>query len=78
MEMLRAASNAWLELVNPLLGLSVRRAQAVFDFARAYGSPQLQYIYNEIEATDPVLLTCVERRAAAIAAMGWKFTARSE
>lgn len=78
MEMLRAASNAWLELVNPLMGLSVRRAQAVFDFARAYGSPQLQYIYNEIEATDPVLLTCVERRAAAIAAMGWKFTVRAE
>ena len=78
MEILRASSYAWLELVNPLMGLSVRRAQAVFDFARAYGSPQLQYIYNEIEATDPVLLTCVERRAAAIAAMGWKFTARSE
>ena len=78
MEILRAASNAWLELVNPLMGLSVRRAQAVFDFARAYGSPQLQYIYNEIEATDPVLLTCVERRAAAIAAMGWKFTVRAE
>ena len=78
MEMLRAAANAWIELTNPLAGLSVRRAQAVFDFARAYGSPQLQYIYNEIEATDPVLLTCVERRAAAIAAMGWKFTVRAE
>lgn len=77
MDRLRAAYNAWLERTNPLAGLSVRRAQSLYDAARAWGSPRLQYTYDEIELTDPVLLTCTERRAAAIAGMGWKFRARA-
>ena len=77
MDMLRAAYNAWLERTNPLAGLSVSRARSLYDAARAYGSPRLQYTYDEIELTDPVLLTCTERRASAIAGMGWKFRARA-
>ena len=61
MDTLRAAYNAWLERTNPLAGLSVRRAQSLYDAARAWGSPRLQYTYDEIELTDPVLLTCTER-----------------
>ena len=58
---------------NPLLGLSVSQAQALYDAARvAHGSsPLLQRVYAEIESIDPVLLTCVERRAAALSGMGW-------
>ncbi len=77
MDTLRATYNAWLERTNPLAGLSVRRAQSLYDAARAWGSPRLQYTYDEIELTDPVLLTCTERRASAIAGMGWKFRARA-
>ena len=77
MDRLRAVYNAWLERTNPLAGLSVHRARSLYDAARAYGSPRLQYTYDEIELTDPVLLTCTERRAAAIAGMGWKFRARA-
>ena len=77
MDRLRAAYNAWLERTNPLAGLSVHRARSLYDAARAYGSPRLQYTYDEIELTDPVLLTCTERRASAIAGMGWKFRARA-
>ena len=77
MDRLRAAYNAWLERTNPLAGLSVSRARSLYDAARAYGSPRLQYTYDEIELTDPVLLTCTERRASAIAGMGWKFRARA-
>lgn len=77
MDTLRAAYNAWLERTNPLAGLSVRRAQSLYDAARAWGSPRLQYTYDEIELTDPVLLTCTERRASAIASMGWKFKAQA-
>ena len=77
MDRLRAVYNAWLERTNPLAGLSVHRARSLYDAARAYGSPRLQYTYDEIELTDPVLLTCTERRASAIAGMGWKFRARA-
>ena len=64
MDRLRAAYNAWLERTNPLAGLSVSRARSLYDA-------------DEIELTDPVLLTCTERRASAIAGMGWKFRARA-
>lgn len=59
---------------NPLLGLSVSQAQGLYDAARvAHGStPLLQRVYAEIESVDPVLLTCVERRAAALSEIGWQ------
>ena len=58
---------------NPLLGLTARQAQNIYDAARGTGGdmPLLQRIYEEIEATDPTLLTCVNRRAAALSGMGW-------
>lgn len=58
---------------NPLLGLSVSQAQALYDAARvSHGSsPLLQRVYAEVESVDPVLLTCVERRSAALSGMGW-------
>ena len=77
MDQLRKNSLAWLEYSNPVRGLSISRAQSIFDQARRYGSPRLQYIYNEIEATNPVLFTCTERRASALGAVGWRFAARA-
>ena len=71
----RTASSAWIERVNPLHGLSIQRAQWIFDAGREHGSPTLQKIYDEIERTDPVLLTCVERRTSAVSGMGWEFKA---
>ena len=73
----RTAADAWLERVNPLQGLTIRQAQGIFDAARGRGSALLQRIYAEIEAADPVLLTCVERRAAALAGMGWRVRAHT-
>lgn len=75
MEMLRANSLAWLERTNPVRGLSVSRAGAIYDAARAWGSPRLQYVYNEIEQSDPVVMTCVERRASALAGLKQTFVA---
>lgn len=63
----RDAETSWLERSNPLAGLSIRDAQAVFDAARAGDTQRLHWIYQEIEAVNPVLMTCVERRAAAVA-----------
>lgn len=75
MEQLRKDSLAWLERTNPLRGLSIARAGSIFDAARVCGSPTLQYMYNEIEATDPVLMTCVECRSAALAGLDQGFVA---
>ena len=71
----RTAGNAWIERTNPLYGLSIADARNIFDVARAHGSPRLQKIYDEIEFTDPILATCVDRRQAALAQLGWKVTA---
>ncbi len=65
----------WLERTNPLDGLSIREAQNVYDAARSGNYAHLQWIYSCIEKTDPVLMTCVERRASALAELGWKTVA---
>lgn len=68
----REAADAWLERMNPLRGLSIRQAESIYDSARDGSYALLHLVYSEIEKTDPVLLTCVERRAAALAGLGWK------
>lgn len=72
----RDAGTAWLERTNPLDGLSVREAQAVFDAARGGDTQRLHWIFREVEAADPTLMTCVERRASALASLPWQVTAR--
>lgn len=74
----RDRTRAWLECVNPLAGLSISSAQGIFDAARGTGSALLQRVYAEIEDSDPILMTCVDRRASALAGMGWRATARAE
>lgn len=71
-------TRVWIEAVNPLLGLSISGAQSIFDAARGTGSALLQRVYAEIEDSDPILMTCVDRRASALAGMGWRSTARAE
>ena len=73
----RSAATTWLERVNPLQGLTITQAKNIFDVARAHGSPLLQKIYEEIELTDPVLMTCVERRQSALAGLGWSAVANA-
>lgn len=68
---------AWLERSNPLQGLSIRDAQAIFDAARGGDTQRLHWLFQEVEAANPVLLTCVERRAAALAGLPWKVDARA-
>lgn len=69
--------NSWLDTVNPIRGLSISQAKSIFDCARKHGSALLQKIYDEIENTDPTLMTCVDRRAAAISGIGWQVVARA-
>ncbi len=60
------------EAINPIAGLSISQAQAIFDQARRGCYARLHYIFSEIERADPTLFVCVERRAAAIAELDWK------
>ena len=64
----------WAETLNPLRGISERALQDIFDAARAGVYAQLAYIYQEIEAADPILLTVAERRESAAGAPDWKIT----
>jgi len=74
----RDAATCWLERTNPLIGLSIRTAQNIFDCARAGDTQKLHWIFQEIEASNPVLMTCIERRSAAIANFQWNVTPRPE
>ena len=77
MEELRKQCMAWLEQTNPLRGLSISRAGSIYDMARKFGSPRLQYTYNEIEKTDPVVYVCCDRRESALAGLEWSFVPRA-
>lgn len=70
------AGTAWIERTNPLAGLSIREAQSVFDRARAGDTQRLHWIFREIEAANPTLMTCVERRGSALAGCPWRVTVR--
>ena len=64
-------ATAWLESFNPLRGLSIRRAQMLFDAARRGNDARLQWLYENIEQSDPTLMICAERRASALVDLDW-------
>lgn len=73
----RDAGQAWIERTNPLRGLSIREAQMIFDAARVGDTQRLHWIFQEIEAANPTLMTCVERRTSALAMLPWSATVRA-
>lgn len=64
-------ATAWLESFNPLRGLSLRTAQGIFDAARRGNDVRLQWLYENIEQSDPTLMICAERRASALIDLSW-------
>jgi len=62
----------WAETINPLRGLTSSKAQDIFDRARRGIYAELAYIYQEIEAADPTLFICTERREACTGAADWR------
>ena len=64
-------ANAFLESYNPLRGLTIRRAQMIFDATRRGNDVRLQWIYENIEQSDPTLMICAERRASALVDLDW-------
>ena len=72
----RNAGTAWLEKTNPLAGMSIREAQAIFDCARNGDTQRLHWMFQEIESANPVLMTCVERRVSALSGFRSSVVAR--
>lgn len=70
----RNGGEVWIERTNPLTRLSLRVAQNIYDSARTGAFTRLQYIYSEVERTDPILLLCVERRLSALSSLGWRIS----
>ena len=69
-------SNDWLVRFNPLHGLNEIEAQAICDQARDGNFSRLQWLYHNLEQTDPTLLVCVERRTSALVGLDWKVVPR--
>lgn len=73
---LSAQTAQWLWRFNPLHGLSEIEAQNIYDAARGGNYSRLQWLYANLEKTDPTLLTCVERRTSALVGLDWKVAPR--
>ena len=69
------AAHCWMERTNPLIGVSIRTAQGIFDAARAGDTQRLHWLFQELEAANPLLFTCIDRRQSAIAGFQVKVSA---
>ena len=67
-----------IESMNPLRLLTAKEAEMIFDCARRGNYARIQSIYAEIERTDPTLMVCVQRRAAALLELDWKVVRSDE
>jgi len=71
-------ASTWLVRFNPLHGLNEIEAQDIRDQSRDGNFARIQWLYHNVELYDPTLLTCVERRAAALVGLDWRVVARPE
>lgn len=74
----KTAELAWLEKSNPLYGLSISQARAIFDCARSGDTQRLHWLYQEIETQNPTLSMCVTRRAGAAASFDYRIAERAD
>lgn len=69
------AANHWRDQYNPLRGLTMSRAVSLMEDAQRGVMADLQWLYASelgIEATDPDLMTIVEKTLAGVADMDWQ------
>ena len=77
MRQFKTQYSAWLEKFNPLSGMSIQDLQNVFDAARGGDTQRLHWIFQEIEAVNPTLSVCVDRRASAMANFQWRIAEKA-
>ncbi len=73
----RNATIAWLERSNPLRGLTISQANAIFDAARNGDTQRLHWMYQEIETQNPILSMATTRRSGACANFRWRVSERA-
>lgn len=61
----------WMRTWDPLQGLSIDQAKAIYDQSLAGNYSRLQGIYDRLEGSFPELMLCVERRSAALLELDW-------
>ena len=69
------SANRWRDGYNPLRGLTMARAVSLMEDAQRGVMADLQWLYGSelgIEATDPDLMTIVEKTLAGVADMDWQ------
>lgn len=74
-------TNRWRDSYNPLRGLTMQRAVYLMEAAQRGQMADLQWLYGSelgIEATDPDLMTIIERTLAGIADMDWQIITADE
>ncbi len=74
-------TNSWRDAYNPLRGLTMARAVELMQAAQRGVMAELQWLYASelgIEATDPDLMTIIERTVAGVADMDWQIITADE
>jgi hypothetical protein len=77
-ETVLSVQNHWREYYNPLRGLDLQRAIALYDFSRRGLNAELQNCYREMEMLYPTLVALIERRISPLEEMDTKFTIMPE
>ena len=75
MNLMIERANRWRDSFNPLRGLTMSRAVQLMEAAQRGVMADLQWLYGSelgIEATDPDLMTIIERTIAGVADMDWQ------
>lgn len=75
------SANTWRDRYNPLRGLTMQRAVYLMEAAQRGVMAELQWLYGSelgIEATDPDLMTIIERTVAGVADMDWQIVTADE
>ena len=81
MNLMIESANRWRDSFNPLRGLTMSRAVQLMEAAQRGVMADLQWLYGSelgIEATDPDLMTIIERTIAGVADMDWQIITAGE
>lgn len=81
MNLMIESANRWRDSFNPLRGLTMSRAVQLMEAAQRGVMADLQWLYGSelgIEATDPDLMTIIERTVAGVADMDWQIITAGE
>ena len=79
--LLISGANRWRDGYNPLRGLTMARAVTLMEAAQRGVMADLQWLYASelgIEATDPDLMTIIERTVSGISDMDWQIITADE